>query len=61
MNPLEHVFYSNRSAAYAKGKNYEKALADARKCVELKPDWGKVRIFHYLSMASLSIISACFF
>ncbi|XP_015750742.1 PREDICTED: stress-induced-phosphoprotein 1-like, partial [Acropora digitifera] len=41
LNPLEHVFYSNRSAAYAKGKNYDKALADARKCVELKPDWGK--------------------
>ncbi|XP_015755225.1 PREDICTED: hsp70-Hsp90 organizing protein 3-like [Acropora digitifera] len=41
LNPLEHVFYSNRSAAYAKDKNYEKALADARKCVELKPDWGK--------------------
>lgn len=41
LNPLEHVFYSNRSAAYAKDKNYDKALADARKCVELKPDWGK--------------------
>ncbi|XP_068729564.1 stress-induced-phosphoprotein 1-like [Montipora capricornis] len=41
LNPSEHVFYSNRSAAYAKDKKYEQALADAKKCVELKPDWGK--------------------
>lgn len=43
LDPSNHVFYSNRSAAYAKDKKYEQALADAKKCVELKPDWGKVR------------------
>lgn len=41
LDPSNHVFYSNRSAAYAKDKKYEQALADAKKCVELKPDWGK--------------------
>ena len=39
------MFYSNRSAAYAKDSKYEQALVDARKCIELKPDWGKVCIY----------------
>ncbi|KAK3714378.1 hypothetical protein QZH41_020623, partial [Actinostola sp. cb2023] len=41
IDPSNHVFYSNRSAAYAKDGKYEHALEDAKKCVELKPDWGK--------------------
>lgn len=36
-----HVLYSNRSAAEAKLENYKEALDDAKKCVELKPDWAK--------------------
>ena len=43
LDPSNHVLYSNRSAGYAKDKKYEQALSDAKKCVELKPDWGKVR------------------
>lgn len=35
------VLYSNRSAAYAKDEQYELALADATKAIELKPDWSK--------------------
>ena len=42
LDPSNHVFYSNRSAAYARDQKYEHALTDAKKCVELKPDWGKV-------------------
>ncbi|KAI8826796.1 uncharacterized protein EV422DRAFT_11060 [Fimicolochytrium jonesii] len=34
-----HVLYSNRSASYASLKNYEAALKDAEKTVEIKPDW----------------------
>jgi len=34
-----HVLYSNRSAAYASCGNYEEALKDAEKAIELKPDW----------------------
>jgi len=38
-DPSDHVFYSNRSACYASLGQYPEALADGRKCVELKPDW----------------------
>ena len=40
-NPSDHTIYGNRSAAYANLKQYQKALGDGEKCIELKPDWGK--------------------
>ncbi|XP_002509580.2 hsp70-Hsp90 organizing protein 3 [Ricinus communis] len=39
--PSNHVLYSNRSAALASLHNYADALTDAKKTVELKPDWSK--------------------
>ncbi|XP_033121023.1 stress-induced-phosphoprotein 1-like [Anneissia japonica] len=41
LDPSNHVLYSNRSAAYANLKQYEKALEDAETTVKLKPDWSK--------------------
>lgn len=35
LNPNDHVFYSNRSGAYASLKQYDAALSDAQKCIEL--------------------------
>ena len=41
LNPDDHVFYSNRAAAYMKADSISKALRDAEKCVELAPSWPK--------------------
>eukprot|EP01051_Picozoa_sp_SAG22_P009612 SAG22_NODE_812_length_7059_cov_12.792385_2_plen_460_part_00 len=40
-DPDDHVFYSNRSAAYASLQDFANALADGNKCMELKPDFSK--------------------
>ncbi|GBG34403.1 Tetratricopeptide repeat protein 1 [Hondaea fermentalgiana] len=36
-----HVYFSNRSAAYLSKGFAETALKDAEECIALKPDWGK--------------------
>lgn len=41
LDPENHVFFSNRSAAYMKHDSKSKALKDAEKCIELAPNWGK--------------------
>ncbi|RDW61210.1 Hsp90 cochaperone STI1 [Aspergillus mulundensis] len=41
LDATNHVLYSNRSAVYAAQQEYEKALTDAEKAVEIKPDWSK--------------------
>ncbi|KAK3363153.1 hypothetical protein B0T25DRAFT_587182 [Lasiosphaeria hispida] len=41
IDPSNHIFYSNRSAAYASKKEWDSALKDAEKTTELKPDWPK--------------------
>ena len=41
LNPTDHVFYSNRSAAYLSKGDAEHALADGEKCIEINPTWPK--------------------
>jgi tetratricopeptide (TPR) repeat protein len=40
-DPKDHIFYSNRSAAYLSKGDAEAALSDADKCVELNPAFVK--------------------
>lgn len=41
LEPTNHVLYSNRSGAYASLKDFDKALEDASRTTEIKPDWAK--------------------
>lgn len=40
-DPYDHIFFSNRSAAYLSKGDAQNALSDAEKCVELREDFGK--------------------
>ncbi len=37
-----HLYYSNRSAAFVEMKEFDLALRDAQKCIDLEPTWPKV-------------------
>ncbi|KEY68445.1 hypothetical protein S7711_01219 [Stachybotrys chartarum IBT 7711] len=41
IQPENHILYSNRSAAYASKKEWDSALQDAEKTIQIKPDWAK--------------------
>ncbi|OQR88005.1 hypothetical protein ACHHYP_07713 [Achlya hypogyna] len=41
LEPSNAIFYSNRSGAYLKLNRGADAIADAKKCVELRPEWAK--------------------
>ena len=41
VEPDSAVLHSNRSAAHAKLRDYERALHDACRCIQLKPQWAK--------------------
>jgi stress-induced-phosphoprotein 1 len=41
VDPSNAVLYSNRSGAHSSTKNYQPALEDAERAVELRSEWGK--------------------
>ena len=50
-NPQDHALYSNRSACYYSTQEFEKALEDADKCIEVKEDWAKGYMRRGLALA----------
>ena len=41
LDPENHIFYSNRAAAYMALEQYDRALGDADECIRLQPEWAK--------------------
>lgn len=41
LDPENHIFYSNRAAAYMALEQYDKALGDAEECIRLQPKCAK--------------------
>ena len=39
--PSNHIYYSNRSAAHLQDGQYDNALQDALKCIEIDATWAK--------------------
>ena len=37
--PDSHLLYSNRSACHASLRHFDEALADAKECIRLAPEW----------------------
>ena len=40
-NPTDHTIFGNRSAAHYSLQQWEQAIEDAQKCIDIKPDWSK--------------------
>ncbi len=41
LDPNDHIHYSNRSACHFNMGNFEKALEDGEKCLQMKPDFSR--------------------
>jgi stress-induced-phosphoprotein 1 len=41
IDPTDHVFFSNRSAAYLSKGDAINAFSDAKRCIDLSPSWAK--------------------
>ena len=57
LNRNNYTLYSNRSAAFIRLGRYAEALEDAKKTLELKPDWPKVISAAHYSNAHVYLIN----
>eukprot|EP01061_Rhynchopus_euleeides_P009792 TRINITY_DN19089_c0_g1_i2.p1 TRINITY_DN19089_c0_g1~~TRINITY_DN19089_c0_g1_i2.p1 ORF type:complete len:700 (+),score=316.69 TRINITY_DN19089_c0_g1_i2:67-2166(+) len=56
--PDNHILYSNRSAAYLKLQEFEKAVADAVACIKIEPSFAKAYARKAQGIEQLSTIDA---
>ena len=47
-NDVMSALLSNRCLAFTSSKKFKEALADAKECIALKPEWFRVSSFLYL-------------
>jgi len=60
LTPDNHLLYSNRAACYLKLGEWEKALQDSNKCIELKEDFTKGHFRKGLSLIELGRLEEAF-
>lgn len=53
LDPLNHVYFSNRSLCHFESKDYRAAAADAEQCIRLEP--GFIKGFHRLANAQCEL------
>ena len=56
LEPNNHILYSNRSAAFIKLSQFNKALQDANKAQEIKPTWPKVSVMVSFYLKRIELI-----
>ena len=56
IDPTNHVYYSNRSAAYLSMGQASEALTDAERVMALNPDWPKVSIARDRGLISVCMV-----
>lgn len=59
-DPTNHIFYSNRSAAYFKFRDYENALSDANHCIRINPEFTKAYTRKAQALLSLNCFEECY-
>ena len=52
--PDNHLLYSNRSASHASLHHFAEALADAKECIRLSPEWVSLRVSSHHPLPQLS-------
>lgn len=61
LDPSDAALYSNRSLAFLKLKQFYYANEDAKKAIQLKPDWAKVCVFLLLDLKKKTLFHSIAF
>jgi len=42
LNPKNHIYYANRAGVYVETSNYENAIEDSNRAIDIEPSYAKV-------------------